>query len=78
MMSTLEVQVLPKAGMMSRWPEVKGTAGGQGVHRDMESEGLEEKYRAVVDVRRTGRPRARRLQKQLTPMRSPAAEGISD
>ena len=34
--------------------------GGQGVHREVESEGHEEKYRAVIDggtPRRTGRPK---------------------
>jgi hypothetical protein len=25
------------------------TTGGQGVHREVESEGLEEKYRAVIE-----------------------------
>ena len=36
-------------------------SGGQGVHREMESEGHEEKYRAVIDGgyprRGTGRPK---------------------
>ena len=26
-----------------------GVIGGQGVHREVESEGFEEKYRAVID-----------------------------
>jgi len=36
------------------------TTGGQGVHREVESEGFAEKYRAVVDgaiLWRTGRPK---------------------
>ena len=35
-------------------------SGGQGVHREMESEGHEEKFRAVINgvtQRRTGRPK---------------------
>ena len=34
---------------MRRWPEAMVAFGGQGVHREMESEGHEEKYRAVID-----------------------------
>jgi len=30
-------------------PPARGISGGQGVHREVESEGHEEKYRAVVD-----------------------------
>jgi hypothetical protein len=33
---------------MPRWPK-EDNFGGQGVHREMESEGHEEKYRAVVE-----------------------------
>ena len=33
---------------MPRWPECF-FSGGQGVHREVESEGHEEKYRAVID-----------------------------
>jgi len=33
---------------MRRRPEAQ-SFGGQGVHREMESEGHEEKYRAVID-----------------------------
>ena len=31
---------------MPHWPE---KSGGQGVHREVESEGLEEKHRAVIE-----------------------------
>jgi len=44
----------PKFGLCQK------TTGGQGVHREMESEGYAEKYRAVVEgaiLRRTGRPK---------------------
>ena len=35
---------------MPRWPQGRGWfCGGQGVHREMESEGHEEKYRAVIE-----------------------------
>jgi len=34
---------------MPRWPVGKGGTGGQGVHREVGSEGLAEKQRAVVD-----------------------------
>jgi len=34
---------------MPRWPASKEIAGGQGVHREVGSEGLAEKQRAVVD-----------------------------
>ena len=30
-------------------PPARGISGGQGVHRKVESEGLEEQYRAVID-----------------------------
>src|SRR5919106_4074917 len=33
---------------MRRWPEAMVAFGGQGVHREVESEGHEEKYRAVI------------------------------
>jgi hypothetical protein len=39
---------IQRAGVMPRWPVTKGT-GGQGVRSDPESEGLEEKYRAVIN-----------------------------
>jgi hypothetical protein len=35
---------------MPRWPQERGWfCGGQGVHREMGSEGHEEKYRAVIE-----------------------------
>ena len=34
---------------MRRWPKAEVVFGGQGVHREVESEGHEEKYRAVID-----------------------------
>ncbi|MBZ5538122.1 MAG: hypothetical protein LAO31_19390 [Acidobacteriia bacterium] len=35
---------------MPRWPESDWRfSGGQGVHREVESEGHEEKYRAVIN-----------------------------
>ena len=34
---------------MPRWPEQKFCFGGQGVHREVESEGFEEKHRAVIE-----------------------------
>jgi hypothetical protein len=35
---------------MPRWPESdRKYSGGQGVHREVESEGHEEKYRAVIN-----------------------------
>ena len=40
---------ISKSGVMPRWPADKGNAGGQGVHREVGSEGHEEKQRAVVD-----------------------------
>ncbi len=36
---------------MPHWPVVKEAIGGQGVHREVESEGHEEKYRAAVDMK---------------------------
>jgi len=41
----------PKAGVMPRWPVEKGDTGGQGAHREVGSEGHEEKQRAVVDMK---------------------------
>src|ERR1700686_1422549 len=38
-----------KAGYSQGGPEATEYSGGQGVHRKMESEGLEEKYRAAID-----------------------------
>ncbi|HLA28336.1 MAG TPA: hypothetical protein VJZ49_10625 [Syntrophales bacterium] len=47
-----------RARNWKRWIQPRGstyfctcrkTTGGQGVHREVESEGFEEKYRAVVD-----------------------------
>ena len=47
-----------RARNWKRWRQPRGrtyiyacrkTTGGQGVHREVESEGFEEKYRAVVD-----------------------------
>ena len=34
---------------MPRWPESSIGCGGQGVHREVESEGFEEKHRAVIE-----------------------------
>jgi hypothetical protein len=39
----------PKAGVMPCWPMWRTSIGGQGVHREVESEGFEEKYRAVIE-----------------------------
>ena len=45
---------------MPKFAFCRQTTGGQGVHREMESEGFAEKYRAVVEGAipgRTGRPK---------------------
>ena len=45
---------------MPKFAFCRKTTGGQGVHREVESEGFEEKYRAVVEGAipgRTGRPK---------------------
>jgi hypothetical protein len=42
----------PKAGVMPRRP-AGSPAGGQGVRSDPESEGFEEKYRAVIEWQRS-------------------------
>src|SRR5262249_2875168 len=49
-----EGRYIRKRGVMPRWPEVRlWASGGQGVHQvdqhKVESEGHEEKYRAVID-----------------------------
>ncbi len=46
-----QVRYIRKRGVMPRWPDrgKNGQSGGQGVHREVESEGHEEKYRAVTD-----------------------------
>jgi len=38
----------PKEGVIPFWPSLKNL-GGQGVHREVESEGFAEKYRAVIE-----------------------------
>src|SRR5207253_4617032 len=42
---------MAKAGYSQGGPEAttRSSSGGQGVHREVESEGHEEKYRAVID-----------------------------
>ena len=39
----------PKVGVIPRWPGSFNDFGGQGVHREVESEGFEEKHRAVIE-----------------------------
>ena len=39
----------PKVGVIPCWPESGADFGGQGVHREVESEGFEEQYRAVIE-----------------------------
>ena len=36
-------------GVIPRWPKSDVDFGGQGVHREVESEGFEEKHRAVIE-----------------------------
>ena len=42
---------MAKAGYSQGGPEAttRSSSGGQGVHREVESEGHEEKYRAVIE-----------------------------